>query len=95
MLSTRTAKAAWLTLAALLLGGVGAWSAALSGSIEHPKLVAAVPSPPPVRSILTVVTEYPGQVHLTAAQLCAKVAPDFNSVIVDDTLGFVIANIHC
>jgi len=95
MLSSRKAKAAWSILVALLFCGVGGWTATLSGSIERPHPVAATPSPPPVRAIVTVVTEYPGQVHLPAAQLCANVAPDFNSVIVDDTQGFVVADIHC
>lgn len=90
----RLLRAGWFVLAVAMVIVIGFWAFRIGGALtSHGH--EALPSPPPVKSIPTVVTEGPDSASLTPAQLCAELAPGTNEVLVEDSLGIVVSSLQC
>jgi hypothetical protein len=88
-------RAGWLVIVVALVILVGAWSFRIAGALNTTHGREALPSPTPVQSIPTLITESPDAAPLTPSQLCAELAPGTNEVIVQTTGGVVVSSLQC
>jgi hypothetical protein len=88
-------RAGWFVVVVALVLVVGFWASQIAGTLGTTADREALPSPTPVLSVPTVVTEYSDTAPMSRAQLCAELAPGTNEVLVESALGAVIDTIKC
>jgi hypothetical protein len=93
--SAERIRAAWVALIVALLCVLALWSTSISTSLGDSEPAITIPSPPPVREVATVITVYPDPGAVEPDNLCAEVTPQFNYVIADTNLGYILAGIRC
>jgi hypothetical protein len=92
---TGLVQAGWLVIVVAMIAVLAIWVSQIAGALTAPSRAEALPSPPPVHAIPTVVTEYSTSGPLNKSQLCAELAPRVNSVIVENPLGYIDTTIQC
>jgi len=88
-------RVGWLVVILGLVAGLSLWSASIGMQLGATRPLPAIASPPPVKAVPTVVTDYSNTGKLDKAQLCAELAPRVNAVTVENTRGEIIQLITC